>query len=59
MTGKRLNPYILTVMMALGFWLVIAHAVFAFRHPWATDTQRFLHTFDALLFRQVRRPEAK
>jgi hypothetical protein len=46
-------------MMTLVLWLVVAHAVFAFRHPWATDTQRFLHTFDALLFRSVEPPEVK
>jgi hypothetical protein len=59
MAGRRLNPYILAVMMALGLWLVAAHAVFSFRHPWATDTQRFLHTLDALLFRSVEPPEVK
>jgi hypothetical protein len=59
MAVRRLNSYILAPMMTLVLWLVVAHAVFAFRHPWATDTQRFLHTFDALLFRSVEPPEVK
>lgn len=44
-------------LLALGFlllcWMLVAEGVFAIRHPWATDTERFIHTFDALTFRFV------
>lgn len=32
-------------------WLVVASITYALRHPEQTDTQRFLHTWDALKFR--------
>ena len=38
---------------AVALWAVLAGVVFAFRHPWATDTQRLTHIVDALLFRSV------
>lgn len=34
-------------------WVVIAEIVFAFRHPWASETERFLHIVDAMKFRKV------
>jgi len=27
--------------------------VFAFRHPWATDMERFIHIGDALVFKKI------
>jgi hypothetical protein len=57
MHGHKLNPYIVAAMMALGAWMTVGHFVFALRHPWATETQRFLHTADALLFRSVEPPK--
>lgn len=34
-------------------WFIVAEAVFGFRHPWATDTERFLHAGEAMLFKKV------
>lgn len=33
-----------------------AFLVFAWRHPWMTDTQRLLHAWDALCFNQLPMP---
>jgi hypothetical protein len=27
--------------------------VFAFRHPWSTDMERFIHIGDALMFNKI------
>lgn len=43
---------ILAVLAFLMWWFV-ASAVFAVRHPWATSTERTIHTGDALMFRQI------
>lgn len=42
----------LTIIIGL-IHLIIANLVFAFRHPWATDMERFLHIGDALMFNKV------
>ena len=34
-------------------YFMIANTVFAFRHPWATDMERFLHVGDALMFKKI------
>jgi signal peptidase I len=34
-------------------YLIIANAVFAFRHPWSTDMERFIHIGDALMFNKI------
>ena len=34
-------------------YFIVANTVFAFRHPWATDMERFLHVGDALTFNKV------
>jgi hypothetical protein len=44
-----------------GFWFfavfaayfTIAITVFGFRHPWATDTERLIYTWEALTFQRV------
>ena len=46
---------VLTVLTLIVAWFLVAEIVFAFRHPWATDTQRLVHTPDALLFRKIPR----
>lgn len=46
-----------TAIVSLGLacvaWVIIAIITFGFRHPWATDTERLIHIFDALAFRKV------
>ncbi len=34
-------------------YFMVANTVFAFRHPWATDMERFLHVGDALMFNKI------
>jgi signal peptidase I len=34
-------------------YLIIASLVFAFRHPWATDMERFIHIGDVLMFNKI------
>jgi hypothetical protein len=38
-----------------GVWIYLstANIVFAFRHPWATSTERFVHIGDALMFKKI------
>jgi hypothetical protein len=44
----------LTYLTVISFiYLIIANAVFAFRHPWATDMERFIHIGDALMFDKI------
>jgi len=40
-------------------YLIIANAVFAFRHPWATDMERFIHIGDALMFNKISHKEMR
>ena len=35
------------------FYLSISSVVFALRHPWATDMERFIHIGDALMFNKI------
>jgi len=34
-------------------YLIVSSTVFAFRHPWATDMERFIHIGDALVFKKI------
>jgi hypothetical protein len=44
----------LTYLTVVSFiYLIIASIVFAFRHPWATDMERFIHIGDALMFNKI------
>lgn len=51
--ARRLREASQLIVILLVIWIVIAEIVFSIRHPWATDTERFLHTIDALLFKEV------
>ena len=44
-----------SIYLLFGVWiyLVTANIVFAFRHPWATSTERFVHIGDALMFKKI------
>jgi hypothetical protein len=44
----------LTYLTVVSFiYLIIANVTFAFRHPWATDMERFIHIGDALMFNKL------
>jgi signal peptidase I len=44
----------LTYLTVVSFmYLIITSIVFAFRHPWTTDMERFIHIGDALMFNKI------
>jgi hypothetical protein len=47
-----------TILLCIVYWAIAAQ-VFAFRHPWATKTEQFLYTKEALLFRTVSYKEVR
>jgi hypothetical protein len=47
---KSLSIYLLLVTV---IYIIIANVVFAFRHPWATNVERFIHIGDALMFNKI------
>ena len=47
-----------TILLFIVYWAIAAQ-VFAFRHPWATKTEQFLYTKEALLFRTVSYKEVR
>ena len=46
----KIVPYTLIFFVV---YLIIASYTFAFRHPWATDMERFIHIGDALVFKKI------
>lgn len=48
--GDTLIPVLIVVAV---LYVVAAFMTFGLRHPWATKTETFLHTFDALTFQCV------
>jgi len=47
---ESLSIYLLLVTV---IYIIIASIVFAFRHQWATDMERFIHIGDALMFNKI------
>ena len=41
------------LFFAVFTYFIVANTIFAFRHPWATDMERFIHIGDALMFNKV------
>ena len=58
MSDRRLNPYIIAALLVVAVWFSVADTVFRFRHPWATETQRFIYFLKALAFQRVDCPYA-
>ena len=48
-----LNSTAIYLFFGVFTYFIVANTVFAFRHPWATDMERFLHIGDALMFNKV------
>lgn len=44
---------IVGIVVTAVLYYVVALSVFHFRHPWATEMEDFLHTWDALNFRRI------
>ena len=45
--------YLMYLFFGIFTYFMVANTIFAFRHPWATDMERFLHVGDALMFKKV------
>jgi hypothetical protein len=51
---KELLKTCFSIVLAVGIvWVAVASVVFAFRHPWATSTERFIYLPRALLFETI------
>jgi hypothetical protein len=53
---QKITPPLLILFFA---WWAIASLVFAFRHPWMTETERFVYAIRALTFDTVPYNEAR
>ena len=52
---NRLRTTLAWAFFVFCVWAFVGDLVFAFRHPWMTDTQRAFHLWDVLTFQQVPR----
>jgi hypothetical protein len=50
---KFLDNLPIYIAFFLFFWFGLSNIVFAFRHPWATSTERLIWTKEALFFEKV------
>jgi hypothetical protein len=56
MNKKDMNKFLRTLnvlAIVILIYVTVADLVFAFRHPWTTQTQRFMNLDRALLFKRV------
>lgn len=53
------DEILIGAMVALLVYVLVAQSVFAFRHPWATDTERFLYFGRAMVFGKVDYSDAR
>jgi len=56
---RHKDAIITSAMVAVLLYVLVAQMIFAFRHPWATDTERFLYFGRALAFGTVTYSEAR
>jgi hypothetical protein len=56
---RHRDAIVVWAMLALFGYIIIAQSVFAFRHPWATDTERFLYFGRAMVFGTVDYSDAR
>ena len=59
MIHRHQDAIVVWALLALLGYSFIAQTVFAFRHPWATDTERFLYFGRALVFGKVDYSDAR
>ena len=50
---EKLESLSIYLLMGSVIYLIVSSTVFAFRHPWATDMERFIHIGDALMFNKI------
>ncbi len=51
--NNKLSEMIPYTIILFVVYLLVSSWVFAFRHPWATDMERFIHIGDALTFKKI------
>jgi hypothetical protein len=56
---RHRDAILTSALIVLFAYVMLAQIVFAFRHPWATDTERFLYFGRALTFGTVAYSEAR
>ena len=54
-----LKKNLLAALFVASLYIFVANVVFALRHPWATDTERFLYMREVLTFQRVPYEEVK
>ena len=59
MIHRHRDAIFIWALLALLAYVMLAQIVFAFRHPWATDTERFLYFGRALTFGTVDYSDAR
>lgn len=59
MIHRHRDAIVTGALLALFVYILVAQSVFAFRHPWATDTERFLYFGRAMVFGKVDYSEAR
>lgn len=59
MIHRHRDELLVWALLALFGYVLIAQSVFAFRHPWATDTERLLYFGRALGFGKVDYSDAR
>lgn len=47
---NRIVEWLLALVFA---WALAGFISFRFRHPWATETEAFIHWFDVITFQKV------
>jgi len=50
---EKLESLSIYLLMGSVIYLIVSSTVFAFKHPWATDMERFIHIGDALVFKKI------
>jgi hypothetical protein len=56
---KTIQSIFVWLIVILVVWIFISQVVFSLRHPWATDTEKFLHFFDAMAFKKIEYSEMR
>lgn len=49
----------LSLALAPPLYVILASTVFAIRHPWMTDTERFLYLYRAMTWQTVEYDDAR
>lgn len=50
---KKKNFFGECILAGILLWVVVSVVAFRFRHPWATETETFVHWIEVLTFERV------